>query len=231
MEDGTELSCNAVVISTGMTIRKLNVPGYERFNGAGVYYGAAISEAANYRDKHVIVVGGANSAGQGVMLLSEFADKVTVVVRGDSLEAKMSQYLVDQINGTSNIEVLLSTTVSAVEGDETVERVTLNTGGTEHEVEAAALFIFAGAVPHSELVAGVVETNKAGFIYTGPDLFRDGKWPTSWKLDRDPFLMETSVPGIFAAGDVRHGVVRRVASAVGQGSVVVSFVHQYISEV
>ena len=231
MEDGTELSCNAVVISTGMTIRKLNVPGYERFNGAGVYYGAAISEAANYRDKHVIVVGGANSAGQGVMLLSEFADKVTVVVRGDSLEAKMSQYLVDQINSTDNVEVLLSTTVSAVEGDETVERVTLNTDGTEHEVEAAALFIFAGAVPHSELVAGVVETNKAGFIYTGPDLFRDGKWPTSWKLDRDPFLMETSVPGIFAAGDVRHGVVRRVASAVGQGSVVVSFVHQYISEV
>ncbi len=231
MEDGTELSCNAVVISTGMTIRKLNVPGYERFNGAGVYYGAAISEAANYRDKHVIVVGGANSAGQGVMLLSEFADKVTVVVRGDSLEAKMSQYLVDQINSTDNVEVLLSTTVTTVEGDETVERVTLNTNGTEHEVEAAALFIFAGAVPHSELVAGVVETNKAGFIYTGPDLFRDGKWPTSWKLDRDPFLMETSVPGIFAAGDVRHGVVRRVASAVGQGSVVVSFVHQYISEV
>lgn len=231
MEDGTELSCNAVVISTGMTIRKLNVPGYERFNGAGVYYGAAISEAANYRDKHVIVVGGANSAGQGVMLLSEFADKVTVVVRGDSLEAKMSQYLVDQINSTDNVEVLLSTTVTTVEGDETVERVTLNTDGTEHEVEAAALFIFAGAVPHSELVAGVVETNKAGFIYTGPDLFRDGKWPTSWKLDRDPFLMETSVPGIFAAGDVRHGVVRRVASAVGQGSVVVSFVHQYISEV
>jgi thioredoxin reductase (NADPH) len=231
MEDGTELSCHAVVISTGMTIRKLNVPGYERFNGAGVYYGAAISEAANYRGKHVLVVGGANSAGQGAMLLSEFADKVTVVVRGDSLEAKMSQYLVDQINGTENVEVLLSTAVAAVEGDETVERVTLTAEGIDHELEASALFIFAGAVPHSDLVAGVVETNKAGFIYTGPDLFRDGKWPASWKLDRDPFLMETSVPGIFAAGDVRHGVVRRVASAVGQGSVVVSFVHQYISEV
>jgi thioredoxin reductase (NADPH) len=211
----------------------LDIPGIVPITGAGIYYGAALTEAAYYKGKHIFVVGGANSAGQGAMFFSRYASKVTMLVRGSALENGMSQYLVDQINGTENIEVRLRASVTEVVGTDRLEAVIVNnidTGKTE-TILAAALFIFIGAKPHSDFVADLVERNNAGFILTGPDLFSYGQRPKKWLLKRDPFLLETSVPGIFAVGDVRQGAVRRVASAVGQGSTAVSFVHQYLKTV
>jgi thioredoxin reductase (NADPH) len=178
------------------------------------------------------VVGGANSAGQGAVFFSRFASKVTILVRGTSLEKGMSQYLVDQINGIENIEVLTRTEVAEVEGDDRLRAITLKNSdtGETNRVEAAALFIFIGAVPHTGMLEGVVERNHAGFILTGQD-FMHGERPKNWKLKRDPFYLETSVPGIFAVGDVRQGAVRRVASAVGEGAIAVSLVHQYLRTV
>lgn len=231
--DGTELSCHALLIATGMTVRKPNVPGIESLIGASVYYGAAFTEAKHYEGGHVFVLGGANSAGQGAVFLSRYASRVTILIRGDSLGKNMSQYLVDQINKTQNIEVLLRTEVSALLGTDRLEAITIQNRKTEktEKVPADAMFIFIGASPHTEIVADVLERDEAGFIFTGPDLIHNGRRPKSWKLMRDPFLMETSVPGIFAAGDVRHGVVRRVASAVGQGAVAISSVHKYLETV
>jgi len=231
--DGTELSSHALVIAAGMTLRKPDVPGIDSLMGASVYYGAAITEAKHYEGKHVLVIGGANSAGQGAVFLSRYAGRVTLVKRGERLEDSMSQYLIDQINSIENIEVLLQTEIDAVHGEERLEAVTLKTRATgeAEEVPADAMFVFIGAVPHSDIVADVVERNEAGFILTGPDLLDENQRAKNWKLKRDPYLMETSVPGIFAAGDIRHNVVRRVASAVGQGAVVVSFVHQYLKTV
>ena len=231
--DGSELRSHAVLVASGMTVRKLEVPGCEKFEGAGVFYGAAPSEAATYRDGHVYVIGAANSAGQAAMMFSRYAKQVTMVVRGDSIEARMSQYLVDQIRETPNIEVLLHTQVVEVGGTRFVESVRLRDGASGSEVErpAAAIFIFVGAIPHSSFVADLVATTDDGFILTGEDTFVGGKKPAGWTLERDPFLLETTVPGIFAAGDVREGVVRRVASAVGQGSVAISMVHKYLESV
>jgi len=233
LDDGTELSCHALLISTGVKVRELDVPGIEPLIGASVYYGAATSEAVHYKDKRVFVVGGANSAGQGAMFLSRFAREVTVLIRGDSLKTSMSQYLIDQIAGTDNISLTVNTEVTAVGGTDHLEAITMtnNVSGESETAPADAMFIFIGAVPHTDIVKGVVELDDAGFIYTGQDLIRDGRRPRNWKPRRDPFLMETSVPGIFAAGDVRHGVIRRVASAVGQGSVAVSLVHKYLETV
>ena len=230
LNDGTELSCRALLIASGMTIRTLEVPGAESLIGAGIWYGAAVSEAVTYRGEDVFVIGGANSAGQAAMMLSKYAGTVTLVVRGDNLEAKMSQYLIDQIAGTPNINVSLGSRVSAVAGDNHLEQVTLQdrADGTEETFPAAGLFIFIGAVPHSGFVEGVVELDKKGFILTGTDLMIDGAHHPSWPLERDPYLLETSVPGIFAAGDVRANVIRRVASAVGQGAIGVSFIHKYL---
>ncbi len=233
LRDGTELSCRALVVASGATVKQLSLPGIEPLTGAGVYYGAAITEAAHYRKQHVFVVGGANSAGQAAMFFSRYASKVTILVRGTSLEKGMSQYLVDQIGAEPNIEVLLQTTVAAVHGTDRLDCLTLQneeTGETE-KVPAAALFIFIGAVPHSEMVAGVVERNRAGFIPTGTDLMLNGQRPKGWGARRDPFILETSVPGIFAAGDIRQGAVRRVASAVGEGAIAVGLVHQYLKTV
>lgn len=230
---GTELGCRALVIATGVSVRKLDVPGVECLTGAGVYYGAALTEAAHYRGGHVVVVGGANSAGQGAMFFSQYASKVSVLVRASALEKGMSQYLVDQIRATENIEVLLGTEVVEAMGKDRLEAITIanrETGETK-SLPAAAMFLFIGAVPHSDLVAGVVERNKAGFIITGPDLIQENRRPKNWKLKRDPYLLETSVPGIFAAGDVRQGAVRRVASAVGQGAIAINLVHQYLKTV
>ncbi|MDJ0497760.1 MAG: FAD-dependent oxidoreductase [Acidimicrobiia bacterium] len=233
LTDGSELRSHAVLVASGMTVRKLEVPGCERFEGAGVFYGAAPSEAATYRDRHVYVIGAANSAGQAAMMFSRYAKQVTMVVRGDSIETRMSQYLVDQIRATVNIEVLLNTQIVEVGGSHQVENVRLrnDAAGTEQERPAAAIFIFVGAVPHSSFVADLVATTDDGFILTGEDILVGGNRPAGWTLQRDPFLLETSVPGIFAAGDVREGVVRRVASAVGQGSVAISMVHKYLESV
>ena len=233
LSDGTELGCKALVIATGVTTRQLDIPGTQGLIGAGIYYGAAMTEAANYSGKHVFVVGGANSAGQGAMFFARFASKVTILVRGSSLAMGMSQYLVDQINDTPNIEVLTRSVVTAVHGQQHLEAITIQNNQTNEEetVPAAAMFVFIGAIPHTEVVAGVVERNRAGFILTGPDLMTDGRPPAGWTLRRHPYLLETNVPGIFAAGDVRQGAVRRVASAVGQGAITISFVHQYLKSV
>lgn len=230
LDDGTELSCRALLIATGMTIRTLDVPGAETLIGAGIWYGAAVAEAVTYRGEDVFVVGGANSAGQAAMMLSKYTGKVTILVRGDSLEAGMSQYLVDQIAATPNIGVRLNTEVAGVAGEGHLQEITLRnrTDGTEDTHDAAGLFIFIGARPHSGFVEGIVERDQHGFILTGSDLFVDGARRPSWPLERDPYLLETSVPGIFAAGDVRANVIRRVASAVGQGAVAVSFIHKYL---
>ncbi|HLV36600.1 MAG TPA: FAD-dependent oxidoreductase [Spirillospora sp.] len=233
LSDGTELSCHALIIATGVTTRRLDIPGIDRLNGAGVYYGAALAEAALYRDQPVAVVGGANSAGQGAVFLSRYASKVTLLARGTSLETGMSHYLVNQINALDNIDVRTRTEVIEVEGDNRLRAIVIrnrDTGETER-LDTAALFMFIGAMPHTDLIDGVVERNQAGFILTGQDLMPDGRRPQGWKLKRDPFYLETSVPGIFAVGDVRQGAVRRVASAVGEGAIAVSLVHQYLRSV
>lgn len=231
--DGSELGCKALIIASGVKVMRLSVPGIEGLEGAGVYYGAALTEAANYRQQHVFTVGGANSAGQGAMFFSRYASKVTMLVRAESLEAGMSQYLVDQIRGTPNIEVLTGKDIVALHGQNVLESIDVRdrASGAVVTCPAAALFVFIGAKPHTEMAAGLVERNAAGFILTGQDLIRDGKKPLGWKLQRDPFLLETSAPGIFAAGDVRQGAVRRVASAVGEGAIAVSLVHQYLRTV
>jgi thioredoxin reductase (NADPH) len=233
LSDGSVIQSHAVLITSGMTVRRLDVPGYEQFEGGGVYYGAAPSEAATYKGGHVFVIGGANSAGQAAMMFSRHVAEVTMIVRGPSLTAKMSQYLIEQIEGTANIEVLTNTQVVEVAGTNVVERIVLRNTETDttEEREAQAIFIFVGAVPHSSFVSDVVATTDRGFILTGRDMFVDGAKPATWTVDRDPHLLETSVPGIFAAGDVRDGVVRRVASAVGQGSIAISMIHNYLETV
>ena len=231
--DGSKISGRAILISTGVNVRRLEVTGVDNLTGAGIYYGAALTEAAYYRDQEVYVVGGANSAGQGAMFFSRYAKKVTMLVRGSSLEAGMSQYLVDQIGNTANIDVLLRSEVLEAIGDSRLEKITISNldSGISEILPAAAMFIFIGAVPPTDLVSGLVERDRAGFIVTGSDLMVDGKRPKGWKPNRDPYLLETSVPGIFAAGDVRHHSMKRVASAVGEGAVAVALVHQYLKTV
>lgn len=233
LEDGTDLRCYAVLVATGMEVQRLDAPGVEALTGAGIYYGAALAEAAALRDREVFIVGGANSAGQAAMLFSRYASKVTMLVRGVSLRASMSQYLVDRIEATANIQVLPHTAVLKANGAKRLESIEVQnpeTGGAR-TLPAEAMFIFIGSTPRSQIVAGLLERDERGFIVTGPDLLRGGKRPKSWDRDRDPFLLEASVPGIFAAGDVRSGSTKRVASAVGEGSAAVGMVHKYLETV
>jgi thioredoxin reductase (NADPH) len=233
LNDGTELSCKALIIASGVTVRTLDQPGVKRLTGAGIYYGAALSEAAFYKDQPVFVVGGANSAGQAAMFFSRFAKQVTLLVRGSSLSKGMSQYLVDQINNTDNIVVKTNTVLTEALGDEKLKAIKIQDRetGVEIELPAAAMFIFIGAKSHSKMVADLVAQNTAGFIKAGRTLMKNGKRPSGWTIQRDPYPLETSVPGIFVAGDVRDEAVRRVASAVGEGANAVSQVHQYLKSV
>jgi thioredoxin reductase (NADPH) len=231
--DGTELSCHALIIATGVSYRKLDAPGVARLTGAGVYYGASLTEAFSYKDEDVYIVGGANSAGQAGMFFSDHARKVVIVYRGDSLRKSMSEYLVKQVEGRENIELRLNSGVVEAEGADHLERIAIRNSlsGEREIVPTQSLFIFIGAAPHTDWLDGVVERDERGFILSGPDLSRHGERPKGWRLDRDPYLLETNVPGIFVAGDVRHGSIKRCASAVGEGSIAVQFVHQYLKEV
>ena len=233
LADGSELGCKALLIATGVSYRRLDVPGADRLQGRGVYYGSAITEAMSCKDEDVYIIGGANSAGQAAMYFSKYARRVVMLVRGASLSATMSQYLIDQIKQTPNIEVQTRARVVEVHGDERLEAISIHCGDTDQtdRVAASSLFVFIGAEPNTDWLAGVVERDERGFILTGTDLLHDGKHPQGWPLDRAPFLLETSVPGIFAAGDIRHGSVKRVASGVGEGSIAVQFIHQYLSAV
>ncbi|HZS55334.1 MAG TPA: FAD-dependent oxidoreductase [Bryobacteraceae bacterium] len=233
LSDGTEISCHALILALGVQWRKLGLPGEERLQGAGVYYGAGSAEAISCREEDVYLVGGANSAGQAAMNFSKFARRVIMLVRGDSLAATMSQYLIDQIERTSNIHVEYNTRVTAVNGNDHLEsiRIACDRSSEERNVPATSLFIFIGAEPKTAWLSGFVERDSRGFIITGPDLMKDGKLPKGWSLDRHPGLLETNVPGVFAVGDVRHGSIKRVASGVGEGSVAIQFVHQYLSKI
>jgi thioredoxin reductase (NADPH) len=222
------------VIAVGLTYRKLDVPGVEHLTGAGVYYGAALTEVLSCRDQPAYIVGAGNSAGQSAMYLVQYASKVVMVVRGKSLGEKMSQYLVDRIHAHPNIDVVLQAEITAVHGEDHVESVTVRHNATDEEQQcpAAALFIFIGAVPHTDWLVGVLETDEYGFVLAGPQLIRQGRPPRAyWPLDRDPYLLESSMPGVFVVGDVRANSVKRVASAVGEGSIAVQFVHQYLARV
>jgi thioredoxin reductase (NADPH) len=233
LADGSEFSCHALMIATGVQWRRLDAPGIDRLQGAGVYYGGGATEAISYAGETVYVVGGANSAGQAAMNFAKYAEKVVILVRGSSLSSTMSQYLIDQINETPKISVWAHASVTEVHGETHLEEISVlcsDTGKIER-VPASAVFIFIGALPRTDWLAGVVERDDRGFLLTGPDLVADGQRPKGWTLERDPFLLETNVPGIFAVGDVRHGSVKRVASGVGEGSVAVQFIHQYLSKV
>ncbi len=233
LANGAELSCHALLVATGVQWRKLDAPGVERLTGAGIYYGAAMTEAMSTQGEDVYVVGGANSAGQAAMYFSRYARRVVILVRGSSLAASMSHYLINQLKATPNIQIEFNTSVVEAHGEDHLEAISIHCAETNeiNKVPANSLFIMIGAAPNTEWLANIIERDERGFIYSGPQLTRDGKRPNGWKLDRDPGLLETNVPGIFVVGDVRHGSVKRVASGVGEGSVAISFVHQYLSKV
>ena len=229
--DGAQVSCQALLVATGVEYRTLDLPGADRLAGSGIYYGAATTEAAFYRGQQVAVVGGGNSAGQAAVYLSRFAEHVTLLVRGASIEATMSAYLVEQIAQTPNISVRLRAAVTAVSGDQALEGIVVTDSETKvgEPLEVAAMFVFIGQAPRTDWLGGMVERDPGGFIVTGPALARSGERPPGWPLVREPFILETSVPGIFCAGDVRSRSVKRIASAVGEGSMAVQFVHQHLS--
>ena len=233
LADGFEISCHALLLAMGVQWRTLEVPGIERLQGAGVYYGGGTTEAMACKGEIVHIIGGANSAGQAAMHFSKFAEKVVMLVRGESLASTMSHYLIEQIEKTPNIEVQTRSSVVEVHGESRLTGLTILRAltGEKEQVPATSLYIFIGAQPRTEWLGSLIERDQRGFILSGPDLLRGGKRPASWTLDRDPGLLETNVPGIFVVGDVRHGSVKRVASGVGEGAVVVQFMHQYLAKV
>ncbi len=228
--DGGEVVAHAVLLATGIAYRKLGVPGADALTGRGVFYGSASTEAPACVGNDVYIVGGANSAGQAAVFLARHARRVTMLVRADSLEKSMSYYLIRQIDEIPNIEVRLGTEVSAVHGDEHLEGLTLcsRTSRSEETVRAGYVFVFIGAAPRTEWLDGVVARDAKGFVLTGPDLVVDGRRPPGWVPDRDPYYLEASAPGIFAAGDVRANSVKRVASAVGEGAMAIQLIHGYL---
>jgi thioredoxin reductase (NADPH) len=229
LADGREVSCHAVLLATGVHYRKLDIPGAERLTGRGIYYGAALVEAAACKDEEVFIVGGANSAGQAALHFARFACKVTMLVRGNGLSATMSKYLIDEIERTSNIVLEAKTQILEAVGEERLEKLRLIGPEGEAVVPASSLFVFIGAAPGTGWLPACILRDEKGFVLAGPDLKTDGKLPGIWKEPREPFLLESSVPGVFVGGDVRHGSVKRVASAVGEGSIAVQFVHQYLA--
>jgi thioredoxin reductase (NADPH) len=230
LQDGAEIGCRALLIATGIAFRKLEVPGLDRLSGAGVYYYAPMSEAFSYRDGDIYIVGGANSAGQAAMYFSKFARQVTMVVRAACLSATMSQYLENQIAATKNIAVRFNSRVVAVEGEDRCKNITILDIKTcaQETVPAHALLIYAGAIPYTDWLADVVERDAQGYLISGQHLMREGKRPAGWTPDRDPFYLETSVPGIFVAGDVRHRSAKGVTSGVGEGAMAVKLIHEYL---
>ncbi len=233
LADGTELTAYSVVVTTGMSARLLEVPGVGPLLGVGVYYGAAMTEAARYRGRDICIVGGANSAGQGALFFSRHARRVTMLIRAPDLLPMMSRYLVDRIRGTENIKVVTGVEVECVQGETSLESVTVKSAdsGERCTIAASAMFIFIGVRPHTDAFAEVLERDETGFVITGADLPREHGRPRGWTLEREPFMFETNIPGVFAAGDVRSGANRRVAAAVGEGSAAIYSVHRYLRTV
>lgn len=232
LADGSKIISRTIIITTGVDYRKLDTKGVAKFTGAGVYYGAAITEASACIDKNVYIVGGGNSAGQSAVYLSKYASRVYIVIRKDSLSYTMSSYLIKQIEELPNIEVLPGTEIQEALGEKYLEKLTLWNifTGSDNCYDAAALYIFIGAKPYTDWLGEIIHRDSKGFIITGSDLKTDANFCNTWKIKRDPFQLETSEPGIFAAGDVRSGAMNRVASAVGEGSMAISFVHKYLAE-
>jgi thioredoxin reductase (NADPH) len=229
LADGSEVSTHVVLLAVGVQYRKLEVPGADRLTGRGIYYGAALVEAAACKDEEVFIVGAANSAGQAALHFAKVARKVTMLVRGPGLSSTMSKYLIDEIEKTSNIVLETQTQVVGAVGEERLESLCLRGPKGEYRVDATSLFVFIGAEPGIEWLPPSILRDDKGFVLAGPDLRQDGKLVEGWHEPREPFLLETSVPGVFVAGDVRHGSVKRVASAVGEGSIAVQFAHQYLA--
>jgi thioredoxin reductase (NADPH) len=232
LDDGRRIAAHAVVLATGVSYRSLGVAGVDDLTGRGVYYGSAMTEAAECADSDVYIVGGANSAGQAAVFFSRYARSVCLLVRGPSLEASMSAYLIEQIAGIPSISVRTCTSVARAQGDGHLETLTVEDArtGEQETLPASHLFVFIGGAPRTGWLDGAVVRDERGFIPTGPALLREGRRPAGWDLDRDPYLLETSLPGVFVAGDVRADSVKRVASAVGEGAMAVTLVHRYLGE-
>src|SRR5262249_48436045 len=233
LADGNEISCHALLIATGVQWRRLQAPGIDKLQGAGGYYGGGATEALSCKGEIVYVVGGANSAGQAAMNFAKYAEKVVLLVRSEGLASTMSQYLIDQVQRTANIQIWTHASVAEVHGGKRLEEISVLCSDTNtiERVPATAVFIFIGGLPRTDWLAEVVAIDECGLNVAGHELILDGGCPKGWTLDRDPFLLETNIPGLFAVGDVRHGSVKHVASGVGEGSVAVQFIQQYLSKV